>query len=107
MRTGLRYVRYAPPLRAVLVCTAAFVVGGSALWALLPLLARHQLGMDASGYGGVVTCFGGGVARRGTVLVGVGGLVSRCHVFLPASLFFLCVSPRPASLRGPYFVFRF
>ncbi len=51
MRTGLRYVRYAPPLRAVLVCTAAFVVGGSAMWALLLLLARHQLGMDASGYG--------------------------------------------------------
>src|SRR5204863_6567330 len=40
MRTGLRYTRAAPELKAVLVRAGAFVVGGSALLALLPLVAR-------------------------------------------------------------------
>ena len=33
-------MRYAPPLRAVLVRTVAFVFGASAMWAVLPLIAR-------------------------------------------------------------------
>jgi len=92
MRTGLRYVRYAPPLRAVLVCTAAFVVGGSAMWALLPLLARHQLGMDASGYGGMLACFGIGGAVGGTLLVWAGERVSRDRIFGAASVVFAAMS---------------
>src|SRR5207247_813714 len=43
VRTGARYVRYAPALHAVLVRTAVFVVCASALWALLPVIARDQL----------------------------------------------------------------
>ena len=92
MRTGLRYVRYAPPLRAVLVCTAAFVVSGSAMWALLPLLARHQLGMDASGYGGMLACFGVGGAVGGTLLVWAGERVSRDRIFGAASVVFAAMS---------------
>lgn len=92
MRTGLRYVRYAPPLRVVLVCTAAFVVGGSAMWALLPLLARHQLGMDASGYGGMLACFGVGGAVGGTLLVWAGERVSRDRIFGAASVVFAAMS---------------
>ena len=92
MRTGLRYVRYAPPLRAVLVCTAAFIVGGSAMWALLPLLARHQLGMDASGYGAMLACFGVGGAVGGTLLVWAGERVSRDRVFGAASVVFAAMS---------------
>jgi MFS family permease len=42
--TGLRFVRHEPRLIAVLMRTLAFIVFGSALWALLPLIARQRLG---------------------------------------------------------------
>jgi len=51
MRAGLRYVRHAPELRAVLVRTSLFVASASALWAMLPLVAKQQLGLGAFGYG--------------------------------------------------------
>ena len=40
MRAGARYVVHAPALRTVLVRTAVFIVPGSAIWALLPVLVR-------------------------------------------------------------------
>jgi len=48
---GLRFARHAPPLRAVLVRTAAWIVAASALLSLLPVVAARQLGLDAFGYG--------------------------------------------------------
>jgi MFS family permease len=48
---GVRYVRFAPLLRAVLVRTALFILPASALWALLPVVARGRLGLDATGFG--------------------------------------------------------
>ena len=58
MRTGLRYTRAAPELKAVLVRAGAFVVGGSALLALLPLVARNEMGLDAAGYGVLLGALG-------------------------------------------------
>lgn len=57
---GVRYVRHNPALRAVLVRTFAFVLFGSALWALLPLVARDRLGTDALGYGVLLGAIGVG-----------------------------------------------
>lgn len=51
MRAGARYLRHTPELRVVLVRTALFVGGASALFALLPVLARHTLGLGSSGFG--------------------------------------------------------
>jgi MFS family permease len=48
---GTRYVRFAPLLRAVLVRTSLFILPASALWALLPVVARGRLGLDATGFG--------------------------------------------------------
>src|SRR5947208_2343411 len=42
-RTGLRYARHAHELHAVLVRTVAFIGCASALWALLPQVARREL----------------------------------------------------------------
>ena len=68
MRAGLRYVRYAPPLRAVLVRAGVFMLCGSALWALLPLVARNELGLTAAGYGLLLGALGAG-AVGGAVLL--------------------------------------
>ena len=58
MRAGLRYARSSPPLRATLVRSAGFFLFGSALWALLPLIARGPLA--------------GGPGLYGLLLAGVG-----------------------------------
>jgi MFS family permease len=65
---GARYVRYAPALRAVLVRTAAFVVCASALWALLPVIARDQLQLGSLGYGVLLGFLGLG-ALAGALLL--------------------------------------
>jgi MFS family permease len=51
IQAGGRYARHAPELRAVLVRTAAAIIGGSALWALLPVIASQELRLGALGYG--------------------------------------------------------
>ncbi len=48
---GLRYARSAPLLRAVLIRTFALFLFSSALLALLPLVGRRTLGLDANQYG--------------------------------------------------------
>jgi hypothetical protein len=60
--TGLRYVRHCVPLRDALLRCLLFVAPASALWALLPLVARDGLGLGANGYGLLFGCLGiGGV----------------------------------------------
>jgi predicted MFS family arabinose efflux permease len=60
LRTGARYVRHAPALHAVFVRGALFVLFGSALWALLPIVARFQLHAGPGGYGALLGAFGSG-----------------------------------------------
>jgi MFS family permease len=58
--SGLRYARHSPPLRAVVSRNVSFSVCASALWALLPVVARDQFQMGAGGYGFLFACFGAG-----------------------------------------------
>lgn len=77
MRAGLRYVRHSPPLRAVLARTAALIAGAAAMWAVLPLIARQQLGLDASGYGGLLAAFGAGAVAGGALMQPLDRMMSR------------------------------
>lgn len=63
---GLRYVYRTIVMRHVLIRVALFIVPGSALWSLLPLVARERLNWGAGGFGILVTCVGAGavVAAR-------------------------------------------
>ena len=70
VRAGIRYVRYTPALRAVIVRTAAFVLFASALWALLPLVAKTSLGRGPVAYGALVGCLGLGGLLGAAVLPG-------------------------------------
>jgi MFS family permease len=65
---GLRYVRYSPGMRNVLVRVAAFIVGGSAIWSILPIVTEKELHGTASGYGLLLGCLGVG-AVIGAVLL--------------------------------------
>jgi MFS family permease len=57
-RAGIRYVWNAGVVRRVMVRLALFIVPASALWALLPLLASQQLGLDSNGYGLLLAAVG-------------------------------------------------
>ncbi len=66
IRSGLRFARHSPGLRRILARLGLFVVGASALWAILPVLARRDMGLGAAGYGVLLGGFGLG-AIAGTV----------------------------------------
>ncbi|MDQ3808761.1 MAG: MFS transporter [Chloroflexota bacterium] len=60
MLTGVEYCWRAWPQRIVLTRSLLWMLSASALWGLLPLVARVELGLDAPGYGFLVTCVGAG-----------------------------------------------
>ena len=68
IQSGLRYTRHSPPMRALILHNLSFTVCASALWALLPVIARDQLGLGAGGYGMLSACFGIG-AVTGALLI--------------------------------------
>src|SRR6266481_232786 len=67
-RAGIRYARHAPPLVAVLVRLGLFIVCASAFWALLPVIARRDLGLGAFGYGLLLGCIGVGAISGAALL---------------------------------------
>jgi MFS family permease len=60
MREGLMYVRGARSFHAVLIRAAMFSLTGSALWAMLPLVARDEMKSTSLGYGILLGCLGAG-----------------------------------------------
>lgn len=60
MRTGLRYVRNAPRVQAVLIHTLIFSVFTCVIWAFLPIIAREFLQLSSVGYGVLLGFFGSG-----------------------------------------------
>ena len=57
---GMRYVRFAPPMHAVLIRSGTFVISASALWSLLPLVAKNELHSESTGFGLLLGCLGVG-----------------------------------------------
>lgn len=68
IRAGWRYVRHSAALHAVLVRAALFVVPAAALWSLLPVVARHDLGLTAIGFGALQGSLGAGALVGATLL---------------------------------------
>lgn len=60
MRSGLRYTRFAPAMRAVLVRAFLQTFCVSSMWALLVVVARENVRRGAWGYGLLMGCIGAG-----------------------------------------------
>jgi predicted MFS family arabinose efflux permease len=58
--TGLEYMWRDQHQRLVLARSVIWMLCASALWGLLPLVARRELSLDAPGYGLLVSCVGVG-----------------------------------------------
>jgi MFS family permease len=92
IRTGTRYVRNSPRLRAVLTRTASFTLFSSALWALLPVVAHQRLGLGSGGYGLLLGAVGIGAVAGAFVLGPARARWSTDHVVAAATLTFVVAS---------------
>jgi MFS family permease len=99
IRAGLRYVRHAPALRAVLIRCGVFILGGSALWAMLPILARRELRLDALGYGVLLGCLGAGAVGGAALLPRVRQRLAIDPLTAAATLLFAAVTVTLAYVR--------
>jgi MFS family permease len=97
---GMRYVRHAPALRAVLVRIGVFTLGASALWALLPVVARRELGMDATGYGVILGSLGLGAVGAALLLPRLRRELSVDRLAIAATLVFAAATLALATLRS-------
>jgi MFS family permease len=91
IQSGLRYTRHSPPMRALLLHNLSFTVCASALWALLPVIARDQLGLGAGGYGMLSACFGIG-AVAGALLIPRGLHRTSLNTMVMSSIFLWVVA---------------
>jgi MFS family permease len=57
---GIRYIRVAPRMHAVLARSGTFIISASALWSLLPLVAKVELHSQSGGFGLLLGCLGVG-----------------------------------------------
>jgi MFS family permease len=64
----VRYARHSRALRTVLIRVGVFILAASALWALLPIVANRELGLDAGGYGLLLGSLGLGAVAGALLL---------------------------------------
>jgi MFS family permease len=93
-RAGGRFVRNSPALIAIMIRAAAFSFFAAGVWALLPLVARHTLGLGSGGYGLLLGCVGIGA------LVGATFAPSLRRALSPRALVAACA----AAVAGPALV---
>lgn len=105
LRAGLRFARHAPAVHAVLIRAMAITLCGSALWALLPLLAVRLEGGSAAGYGMLVTCLGGGAILGGLCLPALRARWNLEQLVSGGTLVFALASAVAALLRQPWLVY--
>lgn len=68
MRSGLRFARHSPELRAALVRGFGFIIFASASWALLPLIAKNLVNGGPQAFGVLVACIGAGAVAGALLL---------------------------------------
>jgi MFS family permease len=68
--SGLRYARHSAAMRALIIRNLNFAVCASAFWALLPVIARDELGLGAGGFGLLSAGFGTGAVAGAFAIPG-------------------------------------
>ena len=100
VKAGIRYTRYSPRLTAILVRTGLFVLGAGALPALLPLVARNELRIGATGYGELLGLFGIGGVAGGALVPTVRRFLSRNNTLIASTLLYALAMGALAEAGG-------
>jgi MFS family permease len=69
IRAQIRYVRYSQAAHVLIVRAGLFTLCSSALLSLVPLLAKHELRLDSTGFGLLLGSFGTGAIIGGIVIL--------------------------------------
>lgn len=91
MWTGIEYGFREKTQRVVLGRSSIWMLCASALWGLLPLVARRELGLDAPGYGLLVTCVGAGAVAGSVILPRLRRRWGTNRLLLAAIVTFACM----------------
>jgi quinol monooxygenase YgiN len=97
---GTRYIRYSPVVRRILLTAALFSIPGSAIWALLPVVASHRLGLGAGGYGVLLAALGVGAVGGAVALPRLRAGLSDARMLLLAFCTYAAVMAALASTRS-------
>ena len=101
LRAGGRYVRNAPVVRRILLRAALFLVPGSSLWALLPLIATRRLALGPGGYGVLLGALGVGASGGAFVLPQIRARLSANAMAAVASLIYAAALVAVVLSRAP------
>lgn len=69
IRIQIRYIRHSQAAHVLIIRAGLFTLCSSALLSLLPLLAKHDLGLDSIGFGLLLGSFGVGAIIGGIVIL--------------------------------------
>ncbi len=99
-------MRHAPVIRRIILRAALFLIPASSLWALLPLIAAHRLGLGSGGYGLLLAALGIGAVAGAFVLPLVRARLSTNAMMALASCVYAVALAAIALLRsvGPALV---
>jgi predicted MFS family arabinose efflux permease len=101
LRAGGRYVRYSPVTRRILLRLGFFVAPATAIWALLPLVARDVLGLGAEGYGLLLGALGGGAIAGAFALPQISARLSPNRMLAGASITYALVMAVLVTVHHP------
>jgi MFS family permease len=102
--TGLRYVRYAPELRASLTRAFTFTFFVSAIWSLLALVAKRDLNQGALGYGILNGSLGLGAVIAATQLPRIRRRFSADQIIAASTFYDVITLLVLAYVRHPWIV---
>lgn len=88
MHAGIRYVRFSTEFKIALIRGWGFVFFSCALWSLLPILAKHKLGLNASDLGLMMGAVGFGAIGGAFILPRLNTLLKADHQVVLSSMVF-------------------
>jgi hypothetical protein len=101
VRSGLRYLRYAPDLQGPLIRAFTFTFFVSAVWSLLALVAKSDLHQGAMGYGILNGCLGLGAVAGATTLSRIRKKVDADTLLLGTTLYYIATFVVLALVKIP------
>ena len=91
IRFQIRYVRHSQAAHVLIIRAGLFTLCSSALLSLLPLLAKHQLGLGSTGFGLLLGSFGVGAIIGGIVILPRLRAKASVETFVTVSIVLLAV----------------
>jgi MFS family permease len=101
VRSGLRYLRYAPDLQGPLIRAFTFTFFVSAVWSLLALVAKSDLHQGAMGYGILNGCLGLGAVIGATLLARIRQRFDADTLLLATTVYYISTLLILALVRIP------